>query len=67
VKRHKDERSKASVDVGRYRSPSKSKTVAKPGYGDQGDLPKRRAKKATKEGKERWRINEVVRMSQNPA
>jgi hypothetical protein len=27
---------------------SKSKTAAKPGYGDQGDLPTRRTKKAVK-------------------
>ena len=40
---------KDSLDVGRSLSAdrrSKSKTVAKPGYGDQGDQPKRTTKKA---------------------
>jgi len=48
VKRNKDGTFKESVDVGRSLAAdrrSKSKTVAKPGYGDQGDQPKRSAKK----------------------
>jgi hypothetical protein len=50
VKRDKDGTFSESVNVGRSLAAdrrSKSKTVAKPGYGDQGDLPKRGAKKAT--------------------
>ena len=50
VKRAKDGTFKESVDVGRSLAAdrrSKSKTVAKPGYGDQGDQPKRTAKKAS--------------------
>jgi hypothetical protein len=49
VKRDTDGTFKESVDVGRSLTAdrrSKSKTVANPGYGDQGDLPKRVAKKA---------------------
>jgi len=41
--------SKTSVDVGRSLAAdrrSKSKTVAKPGYGDQGDQPRRSTKSA---------------------
>lgn len=51
VKRDTDGTFAESVNVGRSLAAdrrSKSKTVAKPGYGDQGDLPKRGAKKATK-------------------
>ena len=51
VKRDKEGRFKESVDVVRSLAAdrrSKSKTVAKPGYGDQGDQPKRTTKKATK-------------------
>jgi hypothetical protein len=51
VKRNQDGTFKDSVDVGRSLSAdrrSKSKTVAKPGYGDQGDQPKRTTKKAAK-------------------
>jgi hypothetical protein len=51
VKRDTDGTFKESVNVGRSLAAdrrSKSKTEAKPGYGDQGDLPKRGAKKATK-------------------
>ena len=51
VKRNKDGTFKESVDMGRSLSAdrrSKSKTVAKPGYGDQGDLPKPRTKKAAR-------------------
>ena len=51
VKRDTDGTFAESVNVGRSLSGdrrSKSKTVAKPGYGDQGDLPKRGAKKATR-------------------
>ncbi|MBC8031219.1 MAG: hypothetical protein H7Z16_13975 [Pyrinomonadaceae bacterium] len=51
VKRNKDGTFKESVGVGRSLAAdrrSKSKTVAKPGYGDQGDAPARTAKKATK-------------------
>lgn len=51
VKRDTDGTFAQSVNVGRSLAAdqrSKSKTVAKPGYGDQGDLPKRVAKKATK-------------------
>ena len=51
VKRDKSGRFKKSVDVSRSLSAdrrSKSKTVAKPGYGDQGDQTKRTMKKAAK-------------------
>jgi hypothetical protein len=51
VKRDTDGTFAESVDVGRSLAAdrrSKSKTVAKPGYGDQGDQPKRGAKQATK-------------------
>jgi hypothetical protein len=51
VKRDTDGTFAESVNVGKSLAAdkrSKSKTVAKPGYGDQGDLPKRTAKKATK-------------------
>ena len=51
VKRDADGTFSESVNVGRSLAAdrlSKSKTVVKPGYGDQGDLPKRGAKKATK-------------------
>ena len=51
VKRNQDGTFKESVDVGRSLAAdrrSKSKTVSKPGYGDQGDAPKRSAKKAGK-------------------
>ena len=51
VKRNTDGTFSEVVDVGRSLAAdrrSKSKTVAKPGYGDQGDLPKAGAKKATK-------------------
>jgi hypothetical protein len=49
VKRSPDGTFKDSVDVGRSLAAdrrSKSKTVAKPGYGDQGDRPKSTTKKA---------------------
>lgn len=51
VKRDTDGTFAESVNVGRSLAAdrrSKSKTVAKTGYGDQGDLAKRGAKKATK-------------------
>ncbi len=51
VKRNKDGTFKESVDVGRSLAAdrrSSSKTVAKPGYGDQGDQPKRAGKKGAK-------------------
>ena len=51
VKRNPDGTFKESVDVGRSLAAdrrSKSKTVAKPGYGDQGDQPKHTTKKAAK-------------------
>ena len=51
VKRDKDGQFKESVNVGRSLVAdrrSKSKTVAKPGYGDQGDQAKRTTKKAGK-------------------
>jgi hypothetical protein len=51
VKRNKDGTFKESVDVGLSLAADRrrnSKTVAKPGYGDQGDLPKRGTKKAAK-------------------
>lgn len=51
VKRNKDGTFKSSVDVGRSLAAdrrSMSKTVSKPGYGDQGDQPKCGAKKAAK-------------------
>lgn len=51
VKRNQDGTFKESVDVGRSLAAdrrSKSKTVAKPGYGDQGDQPKRTTKKSGK-------------------
>jgi len=51
VKRNKDGTFKESVDMGRSLAAdrrSKSKTVAKPGCGDQGDLPRRRTKSAAK-------------------
>jgi hypothetical protein len=50
VKRDTDGTFAESVNVGRSLAAdrrSKSKTVAKAGYGDQGDLPKRGAKKAS--------------------
>jgi hypothetical protein len=51
VKRDNDGTFAESVNVGRSLAAdrrSKSKTVTKPGYGDQGDLAKRGAKKAKK-------------------
>ena len=51
VKRNEDGTFRESVDVGRSLAAdrrSKSKTVSRPGYGDQGDAAKRTAKKATK-------------------
>jgi hypothetical protein len=51
AKRSKDGAFKESVDVGRSLAAdrrSKSKTVAKPGYGDQGDQPKPATKKGAK-------------------
>ena len=51
VKRNTDGTFSEVVDVGRSLAAdrrSKSKTVANPGYGDQGDLPKGAAKKAKK-------------------
>ena len=51
MKRNQDGTFKDSVDVGRSLAAdrrSKSKSAAKPGYGDQGDQPKRTAKKAAK-------------------
>ena len=51
VKRNQDGTFKESVDVGRSLAAdrrSNSKTVAKPGYGDQGDQKKRTTKKAAK-------------------
>jgi hypothetical protein len=51
VKRNPDGTFKDSVDVGRSLAAdrrSKSKSVAKPGYGDQGDQPKRPTKKSAK-------------------
>jgi hypothetical protein len=51
VKRNKEGKFKESVDVGRSLAAdrrSKSKTVAKSGFGDQGDQPKRTSKKAAK-------------------
>jgi hypothetical protein len=51
VKRDTDGTFAESVNVGRSLAAdrrSESKTVAKPGYGDQGDLPKRGAQKASK-------------------
>ena len=53
VKRREDGTFKESVDVGRSLAAdrrSKSKTTAKPGYGDQGDQPKRSTKKGAKKG-----------------
>ena len=53
VKRRKDGTFKESVDVGRSLAAdrrSTSKTSAKPGYGDQGDQPKRGTKKGAKKG-----------------
>ena len=50
VKRNTDGTFAESVDVGRSLAAdrrSKSKTVTKPGYGDQGDLPKRGSKKTS--------------------
>ena len=52
VKRDTDGTFAESVNVGRSLAAdrrSKSKTVTKPGYGDQGDLPKQGAKKASKQ------------------
>jgi len=49
VKPDKEGKFKDSVDVGRSLAAdrrSKSKTVAKPGYGDQGDQPRRSTKSA---------------------
>jgi hypothetical protein len=54
VKRNPDGTFKESVDVGRSLAAdrrSKSKSVAKPGYGDQGDQPKRTTKSTKKAGK----------------
>lgn len=51
VKRNTDGTFAESVDVGRSLAAdrrSKSKTVAKPGYGDQGDQPKPKTKKTAK-------------------
>ena len=51
VKRRKDGTFKESVDVSRSLAAdrrSTSKTAAKPGHGDQGDQPKRAAKKGSK-------------------
>ena len=51
TKRNQDGTFKESVDVGRSLTAdkrSKSKSVAKPGYGDQGDQPKSTAKKGAK-------------------
>ena len=51
VKRDKDGTFKESVDVGRSVAAdrrTKSKKTAKPGYGDEGDQPKRTTKKAGK-------------------
>jgi hypothetical protein len=51
VKRNPDGTFKESVDVGRSLAAdrrSKSKSVAKSGYGDQGDQPKRTTKKSSK-------------------
>ena len=51
VKRNPDGTFKESVDVGRSLAAdrrSKSTSVAKPGYGDQGDQPKRTTKKAAR-------------------
>jgi hypothetical protein len=48
VKRNQDGTFSESVDVGRSLAAdrrSKSKSVAKPGYGDQGNQPKRATKK----------------------
>lgn len=53
VKRRKDGTFKESDDVGRSLAAdrrSTSKTAAKPGYGDQGDQPKRAAGKGAKKG-----------------
>jgi hypothetical protein len=50
VKRDTDGTFAESVNVGRSLAAdrrSKSKTVTKPGFSDQGDLPKRGSKKAT--------------------
>ena len=51
VKRNADGTFSEVVDVGRSLAAdrrSKSKTVARPGYGDQGDLPKGGAKKTNR-------------------
>jgi len=51
VRRNPDGTFKESVDVGRSLAAdrrSKSKSVAKPGYGDQGDQSKRSTKKSAK-------------------
>lgn len=51
VKRRKDGTFKESVDVGRSLAADRrsgSKTVAKSGYGDQGDQPKRATNKGAK-------------------
>jgi hypothetical protein len=51
VKRDTDGTFEEAVNVGRSLAAdrrSKSKTVTKPGYGDQGDLPTLGAKKTTK-------------------
>ena len=56
VKRDNDGTFKESVDMGRSLAAdrrSKSKTVARPGYGDQGDLPRRTTKKAAKKSAKR--------------
>jgi len=54
VKRNQDGTFKESVDVSRSLAAdrrSKSKTVAKPGYGDQGDAPSSAKKAAKKSAK----------------
>ena len=51
VKRNPDGTFKESDDVGRSLAADrrhKAKTKVKPGYGDQGDQPKRSTKKSTK-------------------
>ena len=60
VKRNAEGQFKESVDVGKSLAAdrrSKSKTVVKPGYGDQGDQPKRpnktSSKKSTKTAKKK--------------
>ncbi len=56
VKRDQDGTFKESVDVGRSLAAdrrSDSKTKVKPGYGDQGDQPKRVTTKAAKSAKKK--------------